>query len=192
MRTRMYDGVTGKAGDGLPMSISFAQNAEARLQLRIDSSSIPFTQWLKMSRERVLTGSRGVEDLRVELLKRGYSVKIMALNNRGFDAVCCSPNGKDFRVEVKTSDSRGTQIPIQPHHVDGELDRDLFYIFVKTISENHIPSGYYFLTHEELRAAWTLMPRRSLTTNQPYSLKTRYLDWCLLRLHRDRWYKLPK
>jgi hypothetical protein len=145
-----------------------------------------------MSNNRILTGSRGVEDLRAELLRRGYSVQIMSLNNRGFDAVCRSPKLKDFRLEVKTSDSRGTQIPIQPHHVDGELQDDLFYVFVKIKPENHIPSGYYFLTHEELKAAWILMPRRSLRTNQPYSLKTRYLDWCLLRLHRDRWYKLPE
>src|ERR1043166_4676183 len=121
-----------------------------------------------MSNNRILTGSRGVEDLRAELLRRGYSVQIMSLNNRGFDAVCRSPKLKDFRLEVKTSDSRGTQIPIQPHHVDGELQDDLFYVFVKIKTENHIPSGYYFLTHEELKAAWILMPRRSLRTNQPY------------------------
>ena len=98
----------------------------------------------------------------------------------------------DLLFDAKHSSIEKAQIPIQPNHVDGELQDDLYYVFVKRLSDSHIPSGYYFLTHEELRAAWTLMPRRSLRTGRRYSPKTRYLDWCLLRLHQGRWYKLPE
>jgi hypothetical protein len=125
-----------------------------------------------MSKDRIDTGSQGVEDLRTELVNRGF---------------CQSAEGKNFRIEVKTSKSRGTQIPIQPHHVEGDLQTELVYVLVKSLAEDHIPGGYYFLTHEELKAAWTLMPRRSLRSGKPYSPKTRYLDWCLIRLHRNRW-----
>ena len=65
-----------------------------------------------MSRVRTLTGQQGAEAVIRKLTKRGYVVKGMANHNKGFDVDCQSPNGCKFRVEVKTSSSEKTQIPI--------------------------------------------------------------------------------
>jgi len=146
-----------------------------------------------MSKNKIEIGAKGLEKLKEEMVKRGYTVTIQSQTNKGFDAICQSPKGKAFRVEAKTSTSLKTQVPIQPHHVDGELSDDLFYIFVRSVSQDdHVPDGFYFFTHEEVKAAWTLMPKINLRTGQPYDQKWKSLDWCLLRLHRERWYKLPQ
>src|SRR5437867_11815437 len=61
----------------------------------------------------------------------GVNVTIMPNHNKGFDIDCQSPNGYTFRVEVKTSSSKNTHIPIQLHHVEGNLKPDLFFVLVK-------------------------------------------------------------
>ncbi|MCA1577704.1 MAG: YkuS family protein [Acidobacteria bacterium] len=146
-----------------------------------------------MSKKKIETGAKGLEELKDELVKRGYEVTIVSQTNKGFDAICRSPKKKTFRVEAKTSTSL-TQLPIQPHHVEGKLQDNLFYVFVRSVSDEnkHVPNGFYFFTHEEVKAAWILMPRINLKNGQPYDPKWKSLDWCLLRLHRDRWYKIPE
>ena len=86
-----------------------------------------------MSRAKTLTGQEGAEAVVVELTKRGYVVRGMPNYNKGFDVDCQSPKGCKFRVEVKTSSSKDTQIPIQLHHVEGNLNPDVFYVLVKKI-----------------------------------------------------------
>jgi hypothetical protein len=146
-----------------------------------------------MSKKKIETGAKGLEQLKNELVKRGYNVTILSQANKGFDAICQSPKKKMFRVEAKTSTSF-MQIPIQSHHVEGELQNDLFYVFVRSVSDEdrHVPNGFYFFTHKEVKAAWTLMPTINMKTGQRYDPKWKSLDWCLLRLHHDRWYKLPE
>ena len=80
-----------------------------------------------MSRAKTLTGQQGAEAVIAELNKRGHVVKGMPNHNKGFDVDCRSPEGCKFRVEVKTSSSQ-TQIPIQLHHVEDNLNPDMFYV----------------------------------------------------------------
>jgi len=52
------------------------------------------------------------------------------------------------------------------------------------------------LTHEELKAAWTawiLMPKQMMD-ERPYVITASraHIDWRLVELQRNRWYKLPK
>ena len=110
-------------------------------------------------------------------------------HNKGFDVDCQSPKGCKFRVEVKTSSSN-TQIPIQLHHLEGKLNPDLFYVLVKKFEVAPF-FDYYVLTHEELKAAWILMPKQMMN-EQPYVIDRAHIDWRLVELQRSRWYKLPK
>ena len=86
-----------------------------------------------MSRARTLTGQQGADAVIAELTKRRHVVKGMPNHNKGFDIACQSPNGCQFRIEVKTSSSKNTHIPIQLHHVEGNLKTDLFFVLVKKI-----------------------------------------------------------
>jgi hypothetical protein len=146
---------------------------------------------LRMSQTKTLTGQKGADAVIVELTKRGYLVKGMPNHNKGFDVDCQSPKGCKFRVEVKTSTSN-TQIPIQLHHLEGKLDPDLFYVLVKKL-EGAPFDDYYVLGHEELKAAWMLMPKQMMN-EQPYVITSSraHIDWRLVELQRNRWYKLPK
>ena len=118
-----------------------------------------------MSRTKTLTGQKGAEAVIVELTKRGYAVRGMPNHNKGFDVDCQSPKGCKFRVEVKTS--KNTQIPIQLHHVEGNLKPDMFFILVKKFDVTPF-FEYYVLTPEELKAAWILMPKQMMN-EQPYA-----------------------
>lgn len=137
-----------------------------------------------------MTGQTGAEAVLKELASRGHVVRGMPNHNKGFDVDCESPKGCKFLVEVKTSSSKGTQVPIQIHHVEGPIKPDLFYILVKKLEASPFVE-YYILTHEELRAAWILMPKRKMN-EQPYVIDRAHIDWRLIELQRDRWYKLPK
>lgn len=86
-----------------------------------------------MSRARTLTGQQGAEAVIGELASRGHVVKGMPNHNKGFDVDCQSPKGCKFRVEVKTSSSKNTHIPIQIHHVEGLLKPDLFFVLVRKL-----------------------------------------------------------
>ncbi len=143
-----------------------------------------------MSRARTLTGRQGAEAVIAELTNRRHVVKGMPNHNKGFDIDCQSPNGCEFRVEVKTSTSNDTQIPIQLHHVEGLLKPDLFFVLVKNFEVAPF-SQYYVLTHEELKAAWILMPKQMMN-EKPYVIDRAHIDWSLVKLHQNRWYKLPK
>lgn len=143
-----------------------------------------------MSRVRTLTGQQGAEAVIVELTNRRHAVKGMANQNKGFDIDRQSPNGCKFRVEVKTSSSKGTQIPVQLHHVEGPLKPDLFYVLVRKFDVSPF-FEYYILTHEELKAAWILMPKQMMN-EKPYVIDRAHIDWRLIELQRNRWYKLPK
>ena len=112
-----------------------------------------------MSRAKTLSGQKGAEAVIVELTKRGYVVRGMPNHNKGFDVDCQSPMGCKFRVEVKTSSSKDTQIPIQLHLVEGNLNPDVFYVLVKKLDVTPF-FDYYVLTHQELHAAWILMPKQ--------------------------------
>jgi len=114
----------------------------------------------------------------------------MPNHNKGFDLDCQSPNGCKFRVEVKTSSSEKTQIPIQLHHVEGLLKPDLFFVLVKKLDVTPF-FEYYVLTHDELKAAWILMPKQKLN-EEPYVINPPYIDWSLVKLQQNRWYKLPR
>ena len=143
-----------------------------------------------MSRVKTLTGQQGAEAVIGELTERGYVVKGMPNHNKGFDVDCQSPNGNKFRVEVKTSSSEKTQMPIQLHHVEGLLKPDLFFVLVKKLDVAPF-FEYYVLTHEELKAAWILMPKQKMN-EEPYVINPPYIDWSLVKLQQNRWYKLPK
>lgn len=143
-----------------------------------------------MSRTRTLTGQLGANAVIKELTNRGHVVKGMPNHNKGFDVDCESPRGCKFRVEVKTSSSNNTQVPVQIHHVEGETKHDVFYILVKKLEPPPF-FEYYVLTHEELKAAWTLMPKQKMN-EEPYVINRAHIDWRLVELQRDRWYKLPK
>jgi hypothetical protein len=86
-----------------------------------------------MSRTKMLTGQQGAETVIAELTNRRHVVKGMPNHNKGFDIDCQSPNGCKFRVEVKTSSSKDTQIPIQLHYVEGLLKPELFFVLVKNL-----------------------------------------------------------
>ncbi|MGH9970992.1 MAG: hypothetical protein ACREBG_24815 [Pyrinomonadaceae bacterium] len=143
-----------------------------------------------MSRARTLTGQQGAEAVIVQLTNRGHVVKGMPNHNKGFDVDCQSPNGCQFRVEVKTSSSKNTHIPIQLHHVEGPLKPDLFFVLVNKLEVAPF-FEYYILTHEELKAAWIPMPKQMMN-EKPYVIDRAHIDWRLIELQRERWYKLPK
>jgi hypothetical protein len=143
-----------------------------------------------MSRTKTLTGQKGADAVIVELTKRGYAVRGMPNHNKGFYVDCQSPKGCKFRVEVKTSSSKNTQIPIQLHHVEGDQKPDVFYVLVKKLDGAPF-FDYYVLTHEELKAAWILMPKQMMN-EQPYVIDRAHIDWRLVELQKNRWYKLPK
>lgn len=146
---------------------------------------------MNLSKVKKETGEAGVQATVVELTNRGYVVKAMPNHNRGFDIDCESPMGRKFKVEVKTSKSKGTQIPIQMHYLEGASRNDLFFVLIKATANNPQLFEYYILTHEELKAAWTLMPKLKMN-GEPYVINGGYIDWSLIKLQLNRWYKLPK
>jgi hypothetical protein len=68
----------------------------------------------------------------------------------------------------------------------------VFYVLVKKTDVAPF-FEYYVLTHEEQKAAWILMPKQMMN-ERPYVITAlrAHIDWRLVELQRDSWYKLPK
>ena len=68
----------------------------------------------------------------------------------------------------------------------------MFYVLVKKLDVAPF-FDYYVLTHEELKAAWILMPKQMMN-ERPYVITASraHIDWRLVELQRNRWCKLPK
>lgn len=147
-------------------------------------------------------GNRGVQIVAGELRQRGYAPTIMPNHNIGFDISCTTPPSAtspgaasmgalsaDFEVEVKSSTSAGTQVPMQrTTHLECEL-RNRFYVIVK--NRKNGKSDFFIMTHEEIQKAWDKMPRIR-ANGDPYVIRsTGYIDWKHIQPHQNRWDKLP-
>jgi hypothetical protein len=146
-------------------------------------------------------GSTGVQIVAEELVRRGYNPTVMPNHNVGFDITVARtpaggmpgkenlPSASTFEVEVKSSTSAGTQVPMQIRtHLECSV-RNRVYVIVK----KHLTgkSEFFIMTHEEVQRAWQQMPKTK-PNGEPYLIRgTGYIDWRHIQPHQNRWDKFP-
>jgi hypothetical protein len=142
--------------------------------------------------DRTATGRDGVQLVCDELARIGYEFVVMSDNNPGFDLTCLSPEGAAFRVEVKYSKAGHEFVHLQIRsHLESQLQPDLFYVFIRPMSDVNPWPEFSVMTHAEVQAAWAKQPRAK-PDGTPYVINgTGYIKWKHLAEHCSNWNKLP-
>ncbi|MCM3869235.1 MAG: hypothetical protein ND895_00885 [Pyrinomonadaceae bacterium] len=144
------------------------------------------------SQDRTATGRDGVKLVCDELTRLGYKCVVMPDNNPGFDIACHSPEGAAFKVEVKYSKAGHADVHLQIRsHLESKLQSDLFYVFLRPMSDVNPWLEFSVMTHGEVQAAWAKQPRVK-PDGTPYVINgTGYIEWKHLTEYLNNWNKLP-
>lgn len=110
-----------------------------------------------IKRKRQHTASAAALATGAELSRRGYDVAFTLGNTARLDMLCCAPNGKAFKVQVKgISDKYGFYI--DKSFFDGD-DEDLFLVVVLVPYGEDEPFQFFVLSHAEAKKEFSKMPR---------------------------------
>jgi len=116
-----------------------------------------------------------------ELTRRGYRVSFTLGNCPQTDLMVVSPNGKPFRVEVKSQKSKNFWI-VKKH----DLMEDHFYVFV-LIPETS-PPEYHIMTCKDMLR---LMQEYADHMGERYDPRFGGFNWTAPLPHKNRWSILP-
>jgi hypothetical protein len=101
-----------------------------------------------MTRSRHHTGWAGALAVAAELSRRSYDATITLGNTPAIDLLCSSPEGKPFKVQVKSL-SAPNYVLIRKEMLDGPPLDDLFFAVVMVPNEDDRPFEFHVLTHAE-------------------------------------------
>lgn len=136
------------------------------------------------------TSWAGVFATGAELSRRRYAVAVTIGNTPSMDLLCVSPEGRPFKVEVKSA-ATPNYVPIQKWILEGDLQHDLVFVIVYVHPDTTIPFQFFLLTHQEVKDAWDAMPKTK-PSGEPYKPGWEGLKWKDVMPHEGRWDKLPR
>lgn len=144
-----------------------------------------------MTRSKHHTGWAGALAVAAELSRRGYDATITLGNTPSLDLLCAVPEGPAFKVQVKSLTA--PNFVLIPHRMlEAEPERSLFFAVVLVPPPDRDDSfEFYLLSHHEVCALWQGMPKSKKDGGQ-YKKGFEGLNWGDVKLHRNRWDKLPK
>ncbi len=143
-----------------------------------------------MKRSRHHTGWAGALAVAAELSRRGYDATLTFGNTPSLDLLCASPNGKPFKVQVKSLTS-GNAVLIQKTLLDTDPQPDLFFAVVLVPDKDEAPMEFRILMHCEITELWKTMPKVK-KDGQPYKPGMDGLNWGVVKPRKGGWDKLPK
>src|SRR5215213_2066522 len=108
------------------------------------------------------TGREGVKFVCQELTSRGYALTESHSFTRDSRRTFASPNGRSFDVQSSYTKSGHSDAYVKPSYLKDPVEEDLFFIFLRPYSDNNPTPEFSIMTHSDVHAAWTLMPK-----NQP-------------------------
>jgi hypothetical protein len=146
-----------------------------------------------MTRSRHHTGWAGALAVAAELSRRGYDATITLGNTPALDLLCSSPEGKPFKVQVKSL-SAPNWVLIREDMLVGPARDDLFFAVVLVPphpQDDDKPFEYHVLTHAEA-CDFHLQHPTTKKNGQAFKPGMDGLAWAEVQPHRDRWNKLPE
>jgi hypothetical protein len=143
-----------------------------------------------MKRTRHHTGWAGALYVAAELSRRGYDAALTFGNTPSLDLLCASPNGKPFKIQVKSL-TTGNAVLIQKSLLDTAPQPDLFFAIVLVPAKEEAPMEFRILTHHEVTELWKSMPKVK-KDGQPYKPGMDGLNWGVVKPYKGGWEKLPK
>ena len=141
-----------------------------------------------MKRSRHHTGWAGALYVAAELSRRGYDATLTFGNTPSLDLLCASPNGKPFKIQVKSL-TTGNAVLIQKSLLDTDPQPDLFFAVVLVPAKEEAPMEFRILTHHEVIELRKSM-RKEKKDGQSYKLDGLY--WSVVKPYKGGWEKLPK
>ena len=102
-----------------------------------------------MNRSRHHTAWAGALFVATELSRRGYDATLTFGNTPSLDILCASPNGKPFKIQVKSL-TTGNAVLIQKSLLDTTPQPDLFFAIVIVPAKEEVPMEIRILTHYEV------------------------------------------
>ena len=143
-----------------------------------------------MERSRHHTGWAGALFVAAELSRRGYDATLTFGNTPSLDLLCASPNGKPFKIQVKSL-TTGNAVLIQKSLLDADPQPDLFFAIAIVPAKEEVPMELRILTHHEVTELWKAMPKLK-KNGEPYKPGMDGLNWGVVKPYKDGWEKLPK
>ena len=146
-----------------------------------------------MTRSPHHTGWAGALGVAAELSRRGYDAAITLGNTPTLDLLCSSPEGKPFKIQVKSLSAPNWVLVREKMLVGPPLD-DLFFAVVlvpPSPKEDDKPLEYHVLTHAEA-CHFHLQHPTTKKNGEVYKPGMDGLAWAEVRPERDKWGKLPK
>ena len=142
-----------------------------------------------MARTKHHTGWAGALAVGAELSRRGYDAAITLGNTPALDLICSSPQGRTFKVQVKSS-STPNWIRISLKYLECTPTPGLFFAVVLVPLDPDEPFEFHILSHSEVCDAFA---RQSRTRRDGSPLKPGHegIGWTDALKHLGRWDKLP-
>jgi len=143
-----------------------------------------------MKRTRHHTGWAGALYVAAELSRIGYDAALTFGNTPSLDLLCASPNGKPFKIQVKSL-TTGNAVLIKKSLLDTAPQSDLFFAIVLVPAKEEAPMEFRILTHHEVIKLWNSMPKVK-KDGQPYKPGMDGLNWGVVKPYKGGWEKLPE
>lgn len=124
-----------------------------------------------------------------ELARRCYDATITFGNTPKVDMLAATKGGQAFKVQVKGI-SWENALRIQKSFFDMPTQQDLFLFIVVVPRDIAKPFQFFIMTHEESKKAYASMGTVK-RDGSPYKEGNEGLTCGVVKMHKDRWDKLP-
>ena len=144
-----------------------------------------------MKRERHYTSWAATLATAAELARRCYDVTITFGNTPKVDLLAATREGLVFKVQVKGI-SGEYALRIQKSFFE-QLTQQNFFLFIVVVplpQDIAKPFQFFIMTHEESKKAYASQ-RTIKRDGSPYRKGNEGLNWGVIKMHKDRWDKLP-
>ena len=143
-----------------------------------------------MKRDRNYTSWAATLATAAELARRCYDATITFGNTPKVDLLAATKDGPAFKVQVKGI-SWENALRIQKSFFDMPTQQNLFlFIVVVPNQDEEKPFQFFIMTHKESQEAYASM-RTVKRDGSPYKEGNEGLTWRVVKMHKDRWDKLP-
>ncbi len=142
-----------------------------------------------MKRDRHYTSWAATLATAAELARRCYDATITFGNTPKVDLLAATKDGPAFKVQVKGI-SWENALWIQKSFFDMPTQQDLFLFIVVVPPDIAKPFQFFIMTHEESKKAYASQ-RTVKRDGSPYKEGHEGLTWGVVKMHKDRWDKLP-
>ncbi len=144
-----------------------------------------------MKRDRHYTSWAATLATAAELARRCYDATITFGNTPKVDLLAATKDGPAFKVQVKGISKKENGVWIQKSFFDGQPQRDLFLFIVEVPGQDKKePFQFFIMTHKESKEAY-VSQRTVKRDGSPYKEGHEGLTWGVVKMHKDRWDKLP-